>query len=242
MTRTRLFIDSDFEVNQPLHLSAERSHYLCRVLRARAEDDVVVFNGDGNAWLANVVQPDARRARLLVRGMTVAAAPPACHLHLAMAMLKGDRQDYVLQKAAELGVTDVWLLQTERTEARVRNERLASRLEHWQRVLQSSCEQCGRWRVPLLHPPAPLDALWQALDETTAFFFQPGAPQFDPPHDIADVAVIIGPEGGFSDAECGAAVANGANLVGLGQLVLRADTAPVAVLSLIRQGWHWSAP
>jgi 16S rRNA (uracil1498-N3)-methyltransferase len=239
----RLFLEIDLARDATLTLERERSHYLCRVLRLRTGDAVELFNGDGRAWRGTIEQADPRRCRVLVGEEAAVAPAPRCRLHLATALLKGERQDWVLQKATELGSTDIWLLDTERSEARVRDERRTNRVNHWQRVMQAACEQSGRLLLPELHGPRPLHAFWSELpDATSTYCFQPGASPFDPASTVADVALVTGPEGGFSDAELAAAQQSGATPAGLGALVLRADTAPVAALTLIRQAWSWAAP
>lgn len=242
MAAPRLFVDVEFAEQEPLTLNAERSHYLCRVLRLRADAAVSVFNGDGSAWSARIEQADSRSCRLMIYSRQLAEAAPLCRLHLAQALLKRERQDYVLQKATELGATDIWLLQTERTEARVRPDRMASRLEHWRRVLQSACEQCGRLRPPALHVPTTLEELWPGFEDVSCYILQPGAPILTGPAAPADTALIIGPEGGFSELELRTAAAHGAIAAGIGELVLRADTAPQAALTIVRHGWRWAAP
>ncbi len=242
MAAPRLFVDVEFAEQQPLTLNAERSHYLCRVLRLRAHAEVSVFNGDGSAWSARIEQADSRNCRLMIYARQLAESAPICKLHLAQALLKGDRQDYVLQKATELGATDIWLLRTEHTEARVRPDRMVSRREHWHRVLQSACEQCGRLRPPALHAPTTLEELWPGLEDAICYILQPGSPILTSPTEPTDTALIIGPEGGFSEPELRAAAAHGAIAAGIGELVLRADTAPQAALTIVRHGWRWRAP
>jgi 16S rRNA (uracil1498-N3)-methyltransferase len=239
---TRLFVDAQFTEQEPLTLNAERSHYLCRVLRLRVHADVSVFNGDGSAWSARIEQADARRCRLRIHARQLAESAPVCRLHLAQALLKSNRQDYVLQKATELGATDIWLLRTERTEVRIRPDRMASRLEHWHRVLHSACEQCGRLRPPTLHAPTTLEELSAVFEDAVCYILQPGSPPLTGPAEPADTALIIGPEGGFSESELRTATAHGAIAAGIGKLVLRADTAPQAALTIVRHGWQWRAP
>ena len=242
MTAPRLFVDAEFVEHEPLTLDAEQSHYLCRVLRLRADADVVVFNGDGSAWSARIENVNSRRCRLMIESRHLTEPAPLCRLHLAQALLKGERQEYVLQKATELGATDIWLLRTERTEARIHPDRMTSRLKHWHRVLQSACAQCGRMRPPALHVTATLEELWPNLEGTRCYILQPGAPILSAPARPVDTALIIGPEGGFSELELHAAAAHGAIASGLGKVVLRADTAPQAALTIIRHGWGWDAP
>jgi 16S rRNA (uracil1498-N3)-methyltransferase len=157
-------------------------------------------------------------------------------------MIKGERLDFVLQKATELGVTDIWLLETERTEVRITGPRVSRRETHWQRIVESAAEQCGRLRLPTLHGHAALNTLLEDPPAAQTFLLDPGAAPLDTAPAVADTLLLIGPEGGFSDAEREAARATGARSMGLGKLILRADTAPLAALSILRQAWDWNAP
>jgi 16S rRNA (uracil1498-N3)-methyltransferase len=241
----RLFLGTGFDVNahEPLTLDRERSHYLCRVLRQRSGADIELCDGVGNAWQARILRADPRRCSLQLTGAQRTQPRPVCRLHLGVALLKGDRQDWVLQKATELGATDIWLLASTRSEARIHPERLENRLQHFERVLVSACEQSGRLHLPQLHQPAPLESFWSNLTpSTSSYCLQPGAPGLAPPASPCDLAIVTGPEGGFDDAELALADRHGAALAGLGDLVLRADTAPIVALGIVRQSWGWSAP
>jgi 16S rRNA (uracil1498-N3)-methyltransferase len=224
-----------------LTLDAERSHYLCRVLRQRRGDEVLLLCGDGVGYRAQIDDADPRACRVSILEITETEAPPRLKLHLAQAMIKGERLDFVLQKATELGVTDIWLLETERTEVRYAGTRVSRRETHWHRIVQGAAEQCRRLTLPTLHPPISLHDLLTQRPARHVLLLEPGAPPIDVPPQV-DTLLLIGPEGGFSDAERASAHAQGAQSMGMGKLILRADTAPVAALSILRQAWGWSAP
>lgn len=242
MARRRLHVDVQLAPNSSLTLDPDRSHYLCRVLRQRRGDHVVLFNGDGDGYDAEVESADARACEVRVGAVTAHEPVPRLRLHLAQSLIKGERLDFVMQKATELGVTDIWPLETERTEVHIEGRRVTRRETHWQRVIESAAEQCGRLRLPMLHAPMSLPALLAARPSARMLLLDPGAPALSGASALADTLLLVGPEGGFSDAEREAAQASGAVPMGLGRLILRADTAPLAALAVLRQSWGWIAP
>jgi 16S rRNA (uracil1498-N3)-methyltransferase len=212
------------------------------VLRLKRGDHVLLFAGDGAAYDGLLETGDARGCEVSVGECIERQAPPRLRLHLGQALIKGEKLDWVLQKATELGVTDIWLLATQRTEVHVEGARVGRRERHWRRVIDSAAEQCGRLYLPQLHGPIPLDSLLAAPPAQQMFLLDPGAAPLARVPPELDTLLLVGPEGGFSDAERSAAIARGAIALGLGQWILRADTAPVAAISVLRQAWNWSAP
>ncbi len=241
MRDVRLFVAGELLPGRTLTLEPDRSHYLCRVLRQRRGDQLAVFAGDGNAYDAVILTADTRACEITIGACTQTQAAPRLRLHLGQAMIKSDRADWVLQKATELGVTDIWLLTTQRTEVHVVGERRARRERHWQRIIEGACEQCGRLWLPRLHGPLPFPDLLNDLPDAQIYLLDPAAPplQSSP---VADALLLVGPEGGFTDPERDTAVAAGATLLGLGETILRADTAAVAAITVLRQAWGWAAP
>ena len=242
MAKRRLHVDVQIAPNSSLTLDPDRSHYLCRVLRQRRGDHVLLFSGDGDGYDAEVESADARACEVRVGEVTAHEPSPRLRLHLAQSLIKGERLDFVMQKATELGVTDIWPLETERTEVHIEGRRVVRRETHWHRVIESAAEQCGRLRLPTLHPPMSLPALLTARPSARMLLLDPGAPSLSGASALEDTLLLVGPEGGFSDAERDAAQASGAVPMGLGRLILRADTAPLAALAVLRQSWGWDAP
>lgn len=242
MTLRRLHVDVQLAPDTRLTLDPDRSHYLCRVLRQRRGDHVLLFCGDGDGYDARIDNADPRACDVYVGAVITREPVPGLRLHLAQAMIKGDRLDFVLQKSTELGVTDIWLVETERTEVHIEGTRVTRRETHWHRIIESAAEQCGRLRLPTLHAPTRLAALLADRPAAQTFLLDPGSPPIDAAPTLSDTLLLVGPEGGFSDAERAAALNAGARSMGLGRLVLRADTAPLAALAILRQSWGWSAP
>lgn len=234
----RLCVASPLAAGRTLTLDPDRSHYICRVLRQRRGDALTVFNGDGLAFRAVIVTADARSCEVELSDVIASEPAPHVRVHVAQALIKSERQDWMLQKATELGASDLWLLMSEHTEVRVSGPRLERRLTHWQRVVVSAAEQSGRYRLPQLHGPLPLHDFLRTSPASQMLLLDPGAP---PLGNVActDTVLLLGPEGGFSDAEREAALTAGATAVGLGDLILRSDTAPVVALGVLRQAWGW---
>jgi 16S rRNA (uracil1498-N3)-methyltransferase len=242
MAKRRLFVEVRLAPDTSLTLDPERSHYLCRVLRQRRGDHVLLFCGDGNGYDARIDAADTRACEVHIGDIVATEPAPRLRLHLAQAMIKGDRLDFVLQKATELGVTDVWLVETTRTEVHIEGPRISRRESHWQRIVESAAEQSGRLRLPTLHAPIAFADLLAQPPARQLFLLDPDAPPMTGAPAFDDTMLLVGPEGGFSDDERNDALARGARAMGMGSLILRADTAPVAALAVLRQAWGWSAP
>lgn len=211
------------------------AHHLVRVLRSEVGTRFVLFNGDGGAWEAELVDAGKKRAvaRLLARQADDRQSPLATHL--GQVMSKGDRMDYAIQKATEMGVTEITPLTSERCELRLRGEERADKkLEHWRRVALSACEQCGRNLPPVIHEPAALADWGARVQAELRLVLAPAVAGALPATPVASVAVVVGPEGGLSEAEIGALQAQGFLPWQIGPRVLRTETAPVAALALLQ--------
>jgi len=230
-TDHRLFVDEPLKCSQTLVLPTQASHYLTRVLRLKPGVTVTLFNGDGANYAAELLTADKKAAELKVTGSS--PGPNATpKLHLAAALLKGDKLDLVLQKATELDVTNIWLTQSKRCELRLTDKRLANRMLHWQRIILSACEQSGRTRIPVLHPPQALERVLEASHGTDRFSLEPSASEGSLRVANRDVCLFTGPEGGFDDDET-ELLTEHSTCLRLGELILRAETAPLAGLALL---------
>lgn len=236
----RLYLPENLVTGTRIDLDRERAHYLTRVLRLRRDEALTVFDGAGRAWSATLADAGARSATLAIGPLLADEPPPAPAIHLVQALLKGSAMDTVIQKAVELGATDLWLLQAERSNV-PGGERAERKREHWQRVIESAAEQCGALHLTRLHPTLGLAEWLASPPAPTVLLFDPGAPALPLSLPRADVALLIGPEGGWTDAERAACEAAAVTRVGLGDRVLRAETAPLAALAALRHGWGWSS-
>lgn len=234
---TRLHVPLPLVTGDHLDLPEDAAHHWTRVLRARVGDTAVLFDGAGNEADATLDDISKRGARVRIGAVRQPATESPLHTHLGQVMSKGDRLDYALQKAVELGVSEITLLSSERCELRLRGEERADKkLAHWQRVLISACEQCGRNVVPALQGPMDI-ADWQRQVQAEQKWVLAPAVSGGPTNDAvrpASVALLIGPEGGLSTTEIAAAEAAGFRPWQLGPRVLRTETAPVAALAVLQ--------
>lgn len=238
MSRLRLFVDAPLLPGALLPLPAEAARHV-QVRRLQPGDELVLFDGRGGEWRA-VVRSMGRREVSVepLSHHTVDRELPLA-VTLAVGMPANERMDWLVEKAVELGATALQPLQCERAVLRLDGERGDKRRAHWQAQALAATGQCGRTRVMTVHPVCTL-ADWlresRALS-TQRWLLDPLSTQ--PPSRPAagsSVGLLSGPEGGFTEAESGQAIAAGFVPVSLGPRVLRADTAPLALLAWLGLG------
>jgi len=227
----RIFTRQGLRPGHSVTLPAEVAHYLTRVLRTVTGQNVILFNGDGSDYTAEISGFGKESVTVAVRSALPARTESALHITLVQAISRGERMDLTLQKATELGVSAVQPVFSARTEVRLNPEKMQRRLEHWHRVIISACEQCGRACLPVLHDPAELLVWMQQKSAASRVLLTPAAGRslagFSPG---AAVEIVVGPEGGFEDHEFEALTRHGAVPVSLGPRILRTETAgPVAI-------------
>lgn len=235
----RLYVNQPLIIGESLSLADDRSHYLIRVLRLKPPHPLVLFNGDGCDYQADLVEINGRVAIVNIQSSAELQTESPLSIHLLVALSKGDKLDWVLQKSTELGVASIQLIQTERTDVKLSADRAEKKLAHWQGVVQSACEQSGRAVIPrILAPCRFADGLTYALaqyPEALRLIMHPGPTHSVLPKHISSqqVILVIGPEGGFSEVEISTAEQNGFLHWLLGPRVLRTETAPIAGLSAL---------
>lgn len=237
---TRLFVSEALGNGVELELSGEQARYLGRVLRARVGDSVAVFNGDDGEFSAEVLRITKATVRLAIRQPIDNQSESPLKVHLVQGISRGERMDFVLQKATELGVKRITPVLTDYGVVKLDARRAGKRREHWQRVAESACEQCGRVRPPLVDAPVALHRWFaESHGNSTQLLLRPGATNtfadIDAP--ATKVCLLVGPEGGFSDKEYSDARAAGFDAVALGPRVLRTETAAVAAMTIVQSMW-----
>ena len=234
----RIYTDQALRPGSEVLLPEQAGEHVARVLRLERGHPLILFNGDGrecDAELASLAKRAVTAAVLTVREVNREAP---LKLTLAQSMARGEKMDWILQKATELGVARIVPLVTERTEVKLDEDRAERRMAHWHSVLASACEQCGRNLLPELEPPQRLDRWLGALGAGAGVRLAL-LPEGDstlrhlPPVDNGAI-VVIGPEGGFSDNDV--AMLRHAGFLGLrlGPRILRTETAGVAALAALQ--------
>lgn len=222
-------------------LPSAKAHHVARVLRLVPGDAVVLFDGQGNAYDAAISQSARGDVSVQVHGRRDEDRESPLQVTLAQAVSSGERMDYTIQKAVELGITAIQPLMAERCVVRLSGERALKRVAHWQSVVAAACEQCGRNRLPEVRPLLPLRD-WldgAAAADGMRLLLAPDGPVVlrELPHPAAMVTVLAGPEGGFTAIEAADAVRSGFQPLRLGPRVLRTETAAVALLAAMQALW-----
>jgi 16S rRNA (uracil1498-N3)-methyltransferase len=227
----RLFVDLPLAAGVTFDLPAAAARH-ARVRRVQPGDVLLLFDGRGEDWPAEVL--DVGRSRLPVRVGAPQAALPELpwRLTLAVGMPANERMDTLVEKATELGAARLQPLSCERSVLRPAGDRAERRRLHWQAIAVAACEQCGRASVPVVEPVATFaDWLARGDIEGQRLMLAPAAPPLRTLAAPAAATLLSGPEGGLAPAEAAAAAAAGFVAAGLGDRVLRADTAPLAALA-----------
>lgn len=221
-----------------ISLEGQVARHMLQVLRMQPGEELEVFDGHVR-YRAQLLATSGKKVAHLKLLESLPKQPLSpLHTHLGQAISKGDRMDWVVQKATELGVNEITPLYTQQGDVRLKGERELKKLNHWQQVAISACEQCGRDEIPIIHPPLSLPAWLESRSEAIKLVLHPGghraALQAVQP---ATAALLIGPEGGLADKEVDAALLAGFQALSLGPRILRTETAPVAALSLLQDWW-----
>ena len=236
MRVSRLHITETLVTGAQLSLRAESAHYLGTVLRAREGDKVMLFNARDGEFDAAVSKSKKGNVDVAI-GECVRAPVQAAklHLHLALGLSRGDRMDYAIQKATELGVNEITPLFTEHGEVRLKPDRFENKLRHFEKIAINAAEQCGRLDVPAVNTPVALDAFLAQDTKATRLLLEPGGEQsLTAARALTDIELVIGPEGGFSEREVAQARASNCEIMRLGPRILRTETAPVAALAILQ--------
>ncbi len=236
MRLNRVYIDHSLSAGMQLDLPADAVRHLLTVLKMQKGESIQLFNGDGHNYRADIIELGKKQLRVQIESVTPSENESPLHIHLAQGISRGDKMDLTLQKAVELGVQQITPLFTERCGVKLNSERLQKKMEHWQKVIISACEQSGRCVIPKLNQPKQLNQLVGSLANKSCCLF------LDPHRGVSikslsaqsEFTVLIGPEGGFSDSETVFAKDSQCQSVQLGKRILRTETAGLTVVSLLQ--------
>lgn len=238
MRVSRLFVSHRLCAGQNLDLDADGAHYVRTVLRLKKDDHLIVFDGEGGEHSSVLTEVSRNRVSIAVGQTIRRSVESPLQLVLGLGISRGDRMDWSVQKAVELGVNEITPIVTERCVVQLKGEKKQQRLQHWQKIIQHAAEQSGRTLLPELRPVTSLYD-WLADQEGLKVLLDPYAnrtlSQVKP--DADRVTLLTGPEGGFADHERDRAVASGFVPVRLGTRILRTETASLAALAAIQTLW-----
>lgn len=235
----RLHLDAALAPAARIQLPESTAAHVVRVLRLRAGDAVTLFNGDGNDYPARLLEASARAATAQVEACRPADTESPLRITLAQALARGEKMDWIVQKAVELGVAAIVPLLTERSEVKLDDARAARRIAHWHAVAIAACEQSGRAVLPDIAAPLALDpwlAQLGAQGDATRLALHPldgVAPRSLLPAPPA-LILAVGPEGGFGERDLEALHGGGFRNLSLGPRILRTETAGLAAIAALQ--------
>ncbi|MEO8401213.1 MAG: 16S rRNA (uracil(1498)-N(3))-methyltransferase [Gammaproteobacteria bacterium] len=234
---TRIYQAIPLSVGSVIQLDESATHHLARVLRASVNDAVIIFNGQGGEYSGVITRIDKKSVTVSIHEHATRDAESPLNIWLAQGISRGEKMDYTIQKAVELGVKKIIPLFTERCNVKLDNERSEKRLLHWQSIVVSACEQSGRNRIPEILQPQSLDAWLETVQADYCFVLSPHTDQklktLAVPQQ-ASVVLLIGPEGGLSEREIERARLRNFLPLNLGPRILRTETAAVAAITSLQ--------
>ena len=244
MRSHRFFTDIPLGINCQVELPADASHHCAQVLRYKEGDQLTVFNGDGFDYLATIITINKKRCEIDINKQIAVNNESPLTIHLFQGIAKGDKMDLIIQKAVELGVAEITPLFTERCNVKLNNKRLAKKLEHWNKVSISACEQSGRAVIPKINPAIQIENLQidnqqtddQKIGKLITFYLEPTSEKSFSDYQIENknVALLVGPEGGFSDRDLQQADKKNLYGVSMGPRILRTETAGLSAIAILQ--------
>ena len=239
----RLYLPGNYIPEQVVALSKEQVHYVLTVLRLKNQHPIEVFNGQDLQAKGTLIVTGRRSADLCIESISHPAVESPLQTVLVQSISRGDRMDTSIQKAVELGVTQIQPVFSERCDVKLNTDKLEKRRSQWQQIVISACEQSGRCRVPEILPIQTYQSWLSNIEEPEPFglVMDPYAnktlqtvtqPAVDQP-----IYLLVGPEGGLTGEEVEQAIQKGLTAIQLGPRILRTETAGPAILAGLQILW-----
>jgi 16S rRNA (uracil1498-N3)-methyltransferase len=241
MANLRFFTDSPLALNADIQLSENAAAHATRALRLNVGDNAIIFNGDGFDYECTLTSVKKNTVTATITDAKKINSESPLNITLLQGISSGDRMDFTIQKAVELGVKQIQPINSQRSVVKLTSDRAEKRIEHWQNVAISACEQSGRAFVPKVLPPLSLES-WlrqNPYSNTTRILLNPiGAKRLtEIEKPAATIELLIGAEGGLSQAEINLASAQYFQSIILGPRILRTETAALTAISVMQSLW-----
>lgn len=238
MSKPRLYVEGPLAAGEFTTLPSGASHHLCKVLRHLPGDELILFNGDGFNYVG-VLENSGKQATVNITLVEKNASESMLNLHLLQGVSRGDRMDASLQKSVELGVTSITPLLCEKSQVKLKPDRLEKKNQHWLNVIIAACEQSGRSIVPSLNPPMTLQEWFtsEGIRPTqSGLVFDPMSTTLIGDADLqhSHCHLVIGPESGLTANEIHYCLDNGCSGTSLGPRILRTETAGPAAIAILQ--------
>jgi len=234
----RIYTGQELRGDACIGLEPGPSAHIARALRMREGDKLTLFNGEGGEYPTEIAAIDKKKVVVTTGPHRVLELESNLQIHLGIAISRCDRMDAIVQKATELGVVALTPLFTERTEVKLAGDRAAKKIRHWQQIAISACEQCGRNSIPAIQALQDIGDWLASAQAERKFVLHHRADSIGGASDKpASIALLVGPEGGLSGNEIGAAQQAGFQSLRLGPRILRTETAPLAAIAILQAHW-----
>lgn len=242
MRVTRIYQNNEINVEDIFQLDSRGHKHIFTVLRSKPGDRVILFNGSGYEFTGIVESINKKYTMIRITDSFPKHSESPLKIHLAQAISKSDSMDFAIQKSTELGVSDITPIQTDFCGFKLSAERLGKKFQHWQQVAISACEQCQRSTIPKVHQPTHFNDWLKNTNADLKLVFDTHGDYHKSLQPSASakplsIALIIGPEGGFSEKELKAAKEYAYQETSLGPRILRTETAPIAAISILQFLW-----
>jgi 16S rRNA (uracil1498-N3)-methyltransferase len=233
----RVYSPQTLSGGSTVRLEEQASTHLGKVLRLQLGDSVRVFDGKGLEFSASISAIHKKNIDIVLADQLHAHSESPLHTHIALGVSKGDKMDLIVQKCTELGVNVIYPVITERCDVKMAADRWQKKVERWQEIAVSACEQSGRNHIPYIADVQTLDSWLNHSPKPLVIFHPDGDTIFNTAPVSNEIYMAFGSEGGFSEREISAARKSGAIICKLGPRILRAETAPISALSIAQFIW-----
>ena len=234
----RIYINERIQQANFIVLTDKRHHYVCNVLRLKIDDEVECFDGTGGIWFCKITDITKKYTKLLAKNFVNLDINSPLHISFAQGLSRGDKMDFTIQKATELGVNEITPILLNKTKGKYDQKNFEKKMLHWRNIIISACEQCGRNVLPKLNAPQPLNN-WLLLQESTLkIVLDPYATiPLLKNKNIRSLSILIGGESGLTSAEVEQATNLGFERITLGKRILRTETAGVTTIAIAQFLW-----
>ena len=236
MKTIRLYQNTPFTEGKTAELDSDNSHHLSKVLRFPVGKNITVFNGDGFDYKA-LVQGAKKTTSLKIISRERNNSESKLDLTLAQGIAKGEKMDFLIQKAVELGVTRIIPMKLERCVVRLREEKVQKKIDHWQKIANHACEQSGRSVIVSVSDPVSLEGLLEEKGHNGFVLHHRAQIGLSQVQETSNATILIGPEGGLTEKEVSDSEFAGYQSVHIGKRVLRTETASLAAIANMQLLW-----
>lgn len=235
----RIFTAQPLIIGSSIQLEEGAARHLSSALRMSVGQSIILFDGHGGEYSAALTEVKKGKVWVAVNEFSDQDLESPLKIQLAIGISRGERMDWIVQKATELGATEITPLFTERCEVKLSGERLEKKTRHWQQIAISACEQCQRNIVPVINSAATIDQYLAdpVIGLKLVLHHRTEKRLTEMTNSNNNIALLVGPEGGLSDREIESAIKHNFAALALGPRVLRTETAPLAAISIIQSLW-----